>query len=252
MKTLVYFIAILGLLLIGCKNVGTKDNESNLSPSQIDTVAMSDTVAISEPLQVVSVSSRTSYGDTSNIRRAVMVWKHFYNYLDTASRALSNASLKMDGRLSRDLHDLFVTVSNFEDSIMDGNIYSMMKSDTFDIEQYQFIIGFYLYKPGHQFANQNLGSSLENHFSKNPGDFDKLVKFLKDDFQSEYSILLYRISESVFVGWTENEFDNLLAQGIDLNDFQSEKDNLYTLFKINHAFITDELEAAGIDILDKY
>ncbi len=181
-----------------------------------------------------------------------MVWKHFYNYLDTASRALSNASLKMDGRLSRDLHDLFVTVSNFEDSIMDGNIYSMMKSDTFDIEQYQFIIGFYLYKPGHQFANQNLGSSLENHFSKNPGDFDKLVKFLKDDFQSEYSILLYRISESVFVGWTENEFDNLLAQGIDLNDFQSEKDNLYTLFKINHAFITDELEAAGIDILDKY
>ena len=63
---------------------------------------------------------------------------------------------------------------------------------------------------------------------------------------------MYNISESIFIGWTENEFDNLLAKGIDLEDFQSEKDNLYTLFKINHAFITDELEAAGIDILDKY
>ena len=252
MKTLVYFIAILGLLLIGCKNIGTKDNESNLSTSQTETVDISDTVTIRKPSQSAPVSNHASYVKTSKMRRGVMKWKYFYNYLDTVSRALYNASLRMDEKLSRDLDNFGVTLCNFEDSIMDKNIYSTMKSDTLDIEQYQFIIGFYLYKPGHQFANQNLGSSLENHFSKNPEDFNKLVKIIKNDFQPEYSTLMYNISESIFIGWTENEFDNLLAKGIDLEDFQSEKDNLYTLFKINHAFITDELEAAGIDILDKY
>ncbi len=252
MKTLVYFIAILSLLLIGCRNVGTKDNESNLSTSQTETVNISDTVTISEPSQSAPVSSRALYGDTSKMRRAVMKWKYFYSYTDSAWRMLFEAEDKMDASLTRGFRHLALSVTAFQDSIMDKNIYSTMKSDTLDIEQYQFIIGFYLYKPGHEFANQNLGSSLENHFSKNPGDFDKLVKLIKDNFQSEYSTLMSNISESIFIGWTENEFDKLLAQGINLDDFQSEKGRLYSLFKTNHAFITDELEAADIDILDKY
>lgn len=247
MKTLVYFIAILGLLLIGCKNFGSKDSENKLSTTQTDTVTI-----IIEPSEVTPVNSRASYGDTSKMRKAVIEWKYFYTSSAAAARALANASRKMEGKLSRDLHDLFETVINFEDSVMDENIFSIMKSDTLDIKQYQFIIAFYLFEDGNQFANENLGISLEKHFSNNIEDFDELVKLIKDNFQSEYSTLMYNISSSIFVGWTENEFDNLLAQGIDLEDFHSEKEKLYSLFKTNHAFITDELEAADIDILDKY
>lgn len=247
MKGLVYFIAILGLFLIGCKHVG-EDNRtrSNLSTPQIDTVT------IIEPSQVVAESTHASSNDTSKMRRAVMKWKYFYSYTDSAWRMLYEAQDKMSDSLARGFRHLSLSVSDFRDSIIDKNILSVSRTDSFDIRQYQFIIGFYLFRNGDQFANERLGSSLDQHFLNNIEDYNKLVKLIKDNFQSEYSSLMYNISESVFEGWVENEFDNLLAQGVDLNDFQSEKDNLYTLFKINHAFITDELEAADIDILDKY
>lgn len=247
MKTLVYFIAILGLLLIGCKHVGEGDSTRRNLPTP-----KPDTVTIIEPSLVVAESTHASNNDTSKTRRSVMKWKYFYSYTDSAWRMLSEAEDKVDDSLTRGFRHLALSVTAFQNSIIDKNILSVSRTDSFDVQQYQFIIGFYLFRNGDEFANERLGCLLEQHFLNNIEDYNKLVKLIKDDFQSEYSTLMYNISESIFIGWTENEFDNLLAQGVDLNDFQSEKDNLYTLFKVNHAFITDELEAADIDILDKY